>query len=165
MDAASSTAFIGYLLPNDTLLRRDLYHLETQASLPDGTFVTLPAPFAGSLSLVGYERLQQSHSPGGYLMLLTYWRVDKPPLAPLKVFVHLLGQSDLPVAQHDGLGSPPRGWAPGDIIIQKHILSLPPHLADGQYRLQVWLYDPDTGDRLPVLTADRLLLYSLEVRE
>ena len=35
MDAASSTAFIGYLLPNDTLLRRDLYHLETQASLPD----------------------------------------------------------------------------------------------------------------------------------
>ena len=115
------------------------------------------------MTLLGYERLQHSTVPGGFLTLLTYWRVELPNSTPLRAFVHLLGESDAPVAQHDRLGSPPRGWTAGDLIIQKHIIPIPIDLPDGRYRVQTGLYDPSTGDRLPVLTADRLLLYSLKV--
>jgi len=79
--------------------------------------------------------------------------------------VHLLGEPETPLAQHDGLGSPPHGWEAGDLIIQKHTLPWPVDLPPGRYRLQAGLYDAATGVRLPVLTADRLLLYSFEVAE
>lgn len=156
-------SFTSYHLPDDADLRHHLGHLETRAVLPGGTSVSLPLSFGRQMALLGYERLQQSAARGGFLTLLTYWRVERPSSVPLWAFVHLLGQSDTPIAQHDGLGSPPRGWTAGDLIIQKHTISIPIDLPDGQYAVQAGLYDPITGDRLPVLTADRLLLYSLEV--
>jgi 4-amino-4-deoxy-L-arabinose transferase-like glycosyltransferase len=156
-------SFTSYHLPDDGDLRHYLGHLETWAALPGGRSVSLPLSFGGQMTLLGYERLRQPAVHGGVLTLLTYWRVERPVSGPLWAFVHLLGQSDTPVAQHDGLGSPPRGWTGGDLIIQKHTISIPIDLPDGQYAVQAGLYDPITGDRLPVLTADRLLLYSLEV--
>jgi 4-amino-4-deoxy-L-arabinose transferase-like glycosyltransferase len=158
-------SFTSYHLPDDADLRHYLGHLETWAALPGGTSVSLPLSFGGQMTLLGYERLQQPAVRGGVLTLLTYWRVERPVSAPLKAFVHLLGQSDTPVAQHDRLGSPPRGWTARDLIVQKHTMSIPIDLPDGQYAVQVGLYDSTTGDRLPVLTADRLLLYSLEVSQ
>jgi len=88
-----------------------------------------------------------------------------PEPQALKIFVHLLGEHDTPIAQHDGLGSPPHGWVAGDLVVQKHVIPLPAGLPPGQYRLYAGIYDSATDDRLPVLTADRLLLYSLEVAE
>jgi hypothetical protein len=104
---------------------------------------------------------------------LTYWVVETPPATPIKIFVHLLGESDVPLAQHDGLGSPSHGWAAGDLIVQKHVIPLPADLysikseapPSGQCRLQIGLYDPATEARLAVLTADRLLLHLVEVVE
>lgn len=157
--------FTSYCLSDDADVRRDLARLEDTAAMPDGTPVALPASFGGRLAFLGYERLQPSSASGAPLMLLTYWRVEEPPLTPLKVFVHLVGESEAPVAQHDGLGSSPHGWAGGDLIVQKHTIPLPDDLPPGQYRLQVGIYDSVTNDRLPVLTTDRLLLYSLEVSE
>jgi len=160
----SGVSFTSYRLSDDAAWRHDLQRLETAAALPDGTPVALPASFGGRLAFLGYERILP---PGGGIRggLLTYWRVEEPSSAPLKVFVHLLDGSGASVAQHDGLGSPPHGWAAGDLIIQKHAIPLPADLSPGQYCLQVGLYDSVTNDRLPVLTADRLLLYSLEVAE
>jgi 4-amino-4-deoxy-L-arabinose transferase-like glycosyltransferase len=164
-----SASFAIYHLSDDASLRRALEHLETTATLPDGAAVSLPVSFGerrgAALTFLGYEQLPSSPIPGGSLTLLTYWRVEAPPSSPLKIFVHLLDKSGAPIAQHDGLGSPPDGWAAGDLIVQKHTVSLPADLAPGPYALQVGLYDAATGDRLPVLTADRLLLYSLEVSE
>ena len=168
-------------------IRRDLQHLETTAVLPDGTPVALPVSFGGRLAFLGYERILPpgggirrgwwflppgggirggAPTPGDSLTLLTYWRVEKPSSStPPKIFVHLLGESDAPIAQHDGLGSPLRGWVAGDLIVQKHTIPLPADIPPGQYHLQVGLYDSATNVRLPVLTADHLLLYSLEVAE
>ena len=157
------SSFTSYHIPDNADMRRHLEHLETVAVLPDGTSAILPLSFGRRMTLLGYERLQHSIVPGGFLTLLTYWRVELPNSTPLRAFVHLLGESDAPVAQHDRLGSPPRGWTAGDLIIQKHIIPIPIDLPDGRYRVQTGLYDPSTGDRLPVLTADRLLLYSFEV--
>ncbi len=170
-------SFTSYRLSDGTdgaKTRRNLQHLESMATLPDGTPVVLPVSFGGRLTFLGYEWVLppggeirgEIPTPGDSLTLLTYWRVEEPPSsALLKVFVHLVGKSDIPIAQHDSLGYPLRGWAAGDLIVQKHTISLPADFPPDQYHFQVGLYDSITDVRLPVLTSDRLLLYSLEVVE
>jgi hypothetical protein len=152
-----------------------LQRLDTGVSLPNGTPVAMPVSFAGRLSFLGYEWLQRPSAPGGTVSLLTYWRVQVPPATRIKIFVHLVdeaagGRGNI-IAQDDGLGSPPQGWAAGDLLVQKHVLSLPADLSLpgsglGQYAVQTGLYyDSEGGERLSALTADHLLLYSLEVPE
>lgn len=170
-EAGSQSSFTYYRLSDDTALRRGLRHLKTTAALPDGTPITLPVSFGGRLAFLGYERLLpprggirgRSPASGDSLTLLTYWRVEEPPSTPLKAFVHLLGESDAPITQHDGLGSPLRGWSAGDLIVQKHVLPLPASLPPGLYTLQVGLYNAPAGPRLSVAGADRLLLSPVEV--
>jgi 4-amino-4-deoxy-L-arabinose transferase-like glycosyltransferase len=157
--------FTSYRLSDAAALPRDLQRLERMVTLPGGDPVTLPVSFGERLAFLGYEWLQRPFVSGDGLTLLTYWRVETPSPAPLKAFVHLSGEPETPIAQHDGLGSPPHGWEAGDLIIQKHTLPWPVDLPPGRYRLQAGLYDAATGVRLPVLTADRLLLYSFEVAE
>ncbi|NIV31562.1 MAG: hypothetical protein GWN58_19370, partial [Anaerolineae bacterium] len=163
VEAGPQSSFVGYRLPGDGPVHRDLRRLETVAATPDGAPIALPASFGGHLTFLGYEWLRQSFAPGDAATLLTYWRVETPPTAPLKAFVHLLGESDASIAQHDGLGSPPHGWAAGDLLVQKHVLSFPADLSPGLYRLQLGVYNAPAGPRLPVADADRLLLPPVEV--
>ncbi len=145
-------------------IRRDLQYLETTAALPDGTPVAVPVSFDGRLVFLGYEWLQQSSAPGGFLTLLTYWRIEAPSSVTLKIFVHLIDDAGELVAQHDGLGSPPRGWGPGDLIVQRHLIPLPAGLPTGLYTPILGLYETqDPGHRLTVGAVDHLVLPSLEV--
>jgi hypothetical protein len=153
-------ALISYRLPDQTALERELGLLEDEAALPDGSAVELPASFSGRLAFLGYEWLQRD---SGSLQLLTYWRVMEPPSSRLKIFVHLLDETGNRVAQHDGLGSPPQGWVPGDLVVQKHVLPLSSDLPGGLYVLQLGLYNAATGARLSVTDADRILLPPLAV--
>ena len=162
-EAGSQSAFTTYRLADDAALRRDLERLETTATLPDGTPVSLPASFDGRLAFLGYEWTRRTFAPGDSPALLTYWRVETPPPTPLKVFVHLVGESRSPVAQDDGLGSPSRGWVTGDLLVQKHVLPLPADLSPGLYKLQLGLYNAPAGSRLSVAGVDRLLLPPVEV--
>jgi hypothetical protein len=155
----------GYRLHDRSILRRYSQHLARRASLPDGTPVTTPVSFGGHMAFLGYEWLHPASTAGDTLTLLTYWQVEKPPPNPHKIFIHVTGQSDTPVTQHDGLSSPPQGWSSGDVIIQKHTLALPASLPSGRYRLQMGVYDTLTNLRLSVLSADRVVLSSLEVAE
>jgi hypothetical protein len=163
VEAGPQSSFASYHLSDDAALRRDLQLLETVAATPDGAPVALPVSFGGRLTFLGHEWLQQALALGDAAALLTYWRVETPSTAPLKVFVHLLGESGASVAQHDGLGSPPHGWAAGDVLIQKHVLSFPAELSPGLYKLQLGVYNAPAGPRLPVADADRLLLPPVEV--
>jgi hypothetical protein len=50
-----------------------------------------------------------------------------------------------------GGGYPTIWWLPGEVVADTLTLELPPDAPrDLVYRLIVGLYDPDTGDRLPV---------------
>jgi len=53
------------------------------------------------------------------------------------------------VAQEDRLDAPAEDWQPGDLIAQVHRLSLPEH--PGALWIEIGLYDPNSGERLPVL--------------
>ena len=163
-ETGPQSSFTGYHLPDDTVLHLALDHLATVATLPDGVFVGLPTTFDGQMVLLAYEWLRRDAVPGETLTLLTYWRVEQPPPNSVRIFVHLMGESNTPVAQHDGLGSPARGWVTGDWIVQKHTIPLPSDLPPGLYTPQLGLYNAPTGPRLSVSGADRLLLPAVEIK-
>ena len=158
-------SYTAYRISKDTLPCEQLPVINVLASWPDGSPVALPVSFAGLLSYLGHERLQQVVRAGGRVTLLTYWCVEEPAAAPLKAFVHLAGESDRPIAQYDGLASPPDGWHAGDLIVQKHTIDLPADLNPGQYSLLVGVYYAETNDRLDAPAADSLVLGALRVSE
>jgi hypothetical protein len=76
------------------------------------------------------------------------------------VFVHLLDENDLVIAQRDtypGLGSyPTRLWRVGDIFTDRYVLTLPPTVfAPCTGRFEVGLYDFASGERLLATGPDR----------
>lgn len=172
-------------------IRRHLIRLETEAALPDGApyiykkghsdgaSVALPVSFGGRLAFLGYEWLQEEPAPGDSAVLLTYWRVERPADVTLKIFVHLTEDEGQVLVQHDGLGSPPRGWRTGDLMVQRHVLPLPIDIPPGSLTPVLGVYEAqdggvrlavqsDTGgaqtDAMPATSAaDYLLLPSMEV--
>jgi hypothetical protein len=114
-------------------------------------------------------------SPGDLLDLTLFWRSisDDIPTG-YTVFVHLVNNDESIIAQGDGspVGGfrPTTSWRSGEVIIDDHSLSIPPDTPVGIYRLWIGLFDPETGQRLPVTVAGeqlpdgRLLLQSIQVR-
>ena len=83
-------------------------------------------------------------------------------------FVHLLDPAGQLVAQSDRPPLdgfyPTDAWLPGYPVRDRYALALPPDLAPGTYRLVAGLYDPTTGQRLPVVDgADAVELGALEI--
>jgi hypothetical protein len=89
------------------------------------------------------------------------------------VFVHLLDNEGLVVAQHDGqpVGGlrPTSSWATGETQQDNHGLLMPESTAPGEYRLVAGMYVPATGERLPVsgprerIAGDVVLLSTVHI--
>ncbi|MBI4771842.1 MAG: hypothetical protein HY784_15870, partial [Chloroflexi bacterium] len=109
--------------------------------------------------------------PGQVLALTLYWSLERPDLQPYKVFLHLTADpAQPPPVQQDsepqGGLSPTGGWVPGQSYADNHGLLLPAGLPPGEYRLLVGLYNPATGERLPLTAGgegDALLLQTFWV--
>jgi hypothetical protein len=60
-------------------------------------------------------------------------------------------------------------WDAGEFIADSHAITLPPDLPAGEYSMAIGLYDPLTGQRLPILdesdqvTGDHLTVPGLVV--
>lgn len=108
------------------------------------------ASFAGQIELVGYDTDPQDQE----LSVTLHWRCQQPPNADYTVFVHLLDAGGQVVAQHDSQprdGAYPTSiWDVGEVVQDRHVLSLPSDLPGGRYLLRVGLYLLETGERLPV---------------
>lgn len=151
------------------------YELQVTLMAPDGAVVgqTLPAgdvevearprtyrlPFGGHRldARVGEHialRKYALEGPAGSeaeLRLTLYWQADAPITGQYKVFVHLVDDDGRIVAQHDSFpadgAAPTESWRKGEVIADTHVLAVP---APGHYRILAGLYDPATGQRLPV---------------
>lgn len=126
--------------------------------------VPLSADFDHQITLLGYT----STTPD---QLTLYWQAQTAPSQSYHLFIHLLDSQNQIVAQTDGppvFGlAPTSRWQIGDVLADPRTLSLPAELPKGVYRLTMGWYQPETGVRLPVVTAqaisaDTLLLYSWE---
>ncbi len=78
------------------------------------------------------------------------WRALATPTTRARVFVHAYDAQGQLVAQHDAYPAadtrPPDSWRPGETIVDRHGLWIPP-LTTGELVIKVGLYDPETGSR------------------
>ena len=106
------------------------------------------------------------YDPNDQLTVWLYWQTLETSPAPLKTFVHLMGDSPQPVTQDDQFPQNGRisstDWQMG--MIYRDVFVLP--LADisaGEYRLQIGWYNPETGERLQVNQGDSLIIDTISL--
>jgi hypothetical protein len=111
--------------------------------------------FGEQLRLIGY---QLSRPDDNHLDATLYWKSEQRMLNDYKVFVHVFEkETGIPVAQDDSM--PKRGdfplsfWAPGEQVKDQIPISLIDAPA-GRYGVAIGVYDPLTGERLPVFDRD-----------
>jgi hypothetical protein len=115
------------------------------------------AQFGDIVELVG-ARIFTPSEPTGEMVLWLYWRPIQPAEVELKIFVHLTGAinpaTGTPLwAQDDQFPQEGRAstqdWSPSLVYRDVYVMpvaSVPP----GEYTLLVGLYDPITGQRVPL---------------
>lgn len=112
----------------------------------------------GWIRLEGYA-LSPETTPGGELLLALRWESLRPMDKDYQVFVHLLNANNEKLAQRDGQPvqwlRPTSTWQPGEKIIDRYGMLLPNDLPSGSYTIAVGLYDPVSGQRLPISAGPR----------
>lgn len=107
----------------------------------------------GWIRLNGYA-INPEVSPGQLLLIELRWESLRPVAENYHVFVHLLDQNGNKIDQRDGQPvqwmRPISSWRPGDMIVDHYGMLLPIDTFVGTYHIVVGLYDPISGQRLPV---------------
>jgi hypothetical protein len=120
------------------------------------------------IAFLGSDQEKVVVRPGDPLNLTLFWQALNLVDRSYTVFVHLLGADGQVLAQQDsppgGGASPTSSWVPGEYITDTYQLPVKPDIPAGEYHIEIGMYDPATGVRLPVLDAegrsqaDRVLL-------
>lgn len=103
-------------------------------STPDGSRPV--AMLDGPLNYLGSKATRAARS----IELETTWQATAVPTAPLSLMAHLIGADGNVLAVGDALGVPPEQWQPGDVIVQRHTLTLPENLSPGTYWVRTGAY-------------------------
>jgi hypothetical protein len=116
---------------------------------------TLDADLARQVRLLGYDLAWERREGEEILEITFYWQAQQRLETGYTVFVQLLEPAGRVLVQADavprGGGYPTFWWLPGEVVVDSLELALPGGgLAEDGYRLIAGLYDPATGDRLPV---------------
>ena len=123
-------------------------------SMDDVTLVT--AGLAQGVQLLGFERGEALL--GEVLEVTLYWQTSEAIADKYNVFVHLLDGDGQLVANHDGPPAngrfPTEAWLPGVTVPDTHGVPIPADLAPGSYEIRVGIYNPVTGERLPLQFSD-----------
>jgi len=144
-------------------------------TVPDAPLpVDVQAEFEGKAALVAYVGDEPPARPGDRVDLSLFWLARQGFEHDLVTFVHLtttegthlITQSD---QQPDGGFTPTTRWLAGEIIEDRHILTLPADLPPGKYPLYGGIYEPSPLRNLEIISSDlptahdRVLLGHLEV--
>jgi hypothetical protein len=109
--------------------------------------------FADQIALLAYK-----HEPtADYIAVTLAWQAAQAGLPDYTAFIQLIaadtGQRMAGIDAPPLKGSwPTSRWVQGEVVVDRHVLAVPPNLPPGLYNLIAGLYRPDTGQRL--LTAD-----------
>jgi len=106
----------------------------------------------GKVALIGYQ-FDEEAKAGESLTVSIYWQALREMKEDYTIFVHLTDDDGHLWAQGD---DQPRGgdyptdlWEPGEVVEDRHTISLPPNLPPGKYQIFVGVYLLETMDRLP----------------
>jgi hypothetical protein len=135
----------------------------------------LPVRFQAPIRLQGYELTSAALKRGNDLGLLLYWDAEDRMEKDYTVFVHLVNDKGETVLGED---SQPRGgrlptsqWALGKMVIDAHMITLPPDILAGKYYLEVGLYYFPTRETVNLLddknrpVTDRIVIEPFVVEE
>lgn len=110
----------------------------------------IKASLGNDIQLYGYE-LDVGETAVD--LALTWQTIHQPPENYL-LFVHLVSDDGHIVSQIDPVPGgglrPTRSWRPGEVLTDQHTLPLPPDLPPGTYQVWLGMWQPDSGQRLPV---------------
>jgi hypothetical protein len=106
------------------------------------------------IRLLGYDLDQDRFAPGDTLHLTLHWQPQANINQDYTVFTQLLGP-DLQLygqMDHQPIDNlwPTSRWQPGARLADRYDLSINPSAPPGSYQLLVGMYDPHTGQRLPI---------------
>jgi 4-amino-4-deoxy-L-arabinose transferase-like glycosyltransferase len=115
---------------------------------------SISATLGSQISLVGYNLDASQFSPGQSIQLELVWQSQALAGDSYTVFVHLLDASGALRGQKDNPpvngAYPTTLWQPGEFVVDRYELALPPDLPPGEYTLQVGMYLAGSGQRLAV---------------
>lgn len=115
----------------------------------------LAVDLGGRVRLLGFDLNEDVVTPGARIWLRLYWQGLAPMDTDYSVFVHLVDDRGVTIAQYDsypGAGNnPTRDWEVGQAIGDAYPVDIPPTLlAQAPVRVRVGMYDYTTGERLRV---------------
>jgi hypothetical protein len=119
----------------------------------------LTVSLGDSISLLGYdlEIPETGLYPGSQFTVTLTYRSEAPIASGYTQFVHLFDPELGMAAQRDavpqGGRNPTWAWTPGEIVRDTVPMTIASDAKPGTYALLVGLYDPETGQRLPVTDA------------
>ena len=116
--------------------------------------------FGGSIRLLGYD--VGTLQAGQPLTVTLYWQSLAELDEDYLVFVHMLNEAGAIVTQVDEGpqqgGYPTSLWVAGEVIADRHTLTLPGDLLAGDYRLRIGFYRQEDGEYLAVNGDASILL-------
>jgi hypothetical protein len=116
------------------------------------------ARLGGAVTLLGYDLTPSALRPGEQLDLTLYWRAEARMATPYKVFTHIIDGADRVWGQQDaepmGGTYPTTGWLPGEVVVDTYQLPLDADAPEGEYYIEVGMYDPTTLVRLAAMDVD-----------
>jgi hypothetical protein len=105
--------------------------------------------------LIGYDLPQRTVRAGQTFPITLYWRALEESATSYTVFIHVVGPDGSIRGQWDsipGAGTlPTTGWVNGEVITDRYMVPMEPDAPPWQYTIQVGMYDPRNGARLPVV--------------
>lgn len=158
-------------IANETWLPLDTITIQGRDAEPVES-IDLPAsaqPFdvqyGVGIKLLGVDLPDQTTwQPGDGIPLTLYWRAQQPIPERYKVFVHLVGTEYNPETNNLVWGQqdqeprngadPTTSWRTGAIIADDYLIPVWEDAPPGDYQIQVGVYLPINGQRLPVFDAD-----------
>jgi hypothetical protein len=146
-----------------TIRGRDAEPVEA-AALP-ASAVPIDMQYGPGIKLLGVDLPDQVvWEPGDGIPLTLYWQALQPIPERYKVFVHLVGTeynpdtNNLVWGQQDqeprNGAEPTTSWRTGALIADDYLVPVWEDAPPGAYQLQVGVYLPINGQRLPVFDAD-----------
>ncbi|MDH7474248.1 MAG: hypothetical protein QHJ74_09605, partial [Anaerolineae bacterium] len=107
------------------------------------------------VTLLGYDLPRTVVRPGETLPVTLYWKTAQPLRMDYSAFAHVVAPDFYVLAQQDNLhpGSyPTTRWGTDEYNRDVHPIPIPVDMPPGTYQLAVGMYNPFTGERLPVLS-------------
>jgi hypothetical protein len=161
---------LGFLLVVVLLVKTwfvDPYTTWFRKSSPPGEVLGVQHPAQINVNdevlFMGYDLNSDSVAAGDELRVTLYLQAQQRLQEDYSVFVHLDDLRPNYISwslseERSPADMPTSGWTPGFYVSDGHVLTISPETPPGMYVLRVGLYRPDTGERLPVLDEEGVVV-------